>query len=302
MQTLAMKLTIVLLLFNFALLISSSSAFQSDELIVDDEQFDFGERPSHDVVSSSSPSISSSHSPPNSIRKTSAEPDSDSRVQFALEHAFGDSEDFSVAGTFTARLKSHGGKRTLTKIRFSRNDLSTIEKEKFKKLLEDDDFYRIRVPSNVLNPPGKAYVISSVKARCLPNDGLDEHFIIHMEGVHILAVNYGSQRACQHNRPLKIPSKWTFNSHTVLKYSEYAPRTPIFSEHIVGGDMGEEEGVKPLERSFLAKYWMYFMPLLVVIMNVFNQSVNMVEEQAAEPLQPHVRAIHHGQTASVRRR
>lgn len=32
------------------------------------------------------------------------------------------------------------------------------------KLLEDDEFYRIRIPSNVLNPPGKDYVISSVKA------------------------------------------------------------------------------------------------------------------------------------------
>lgn len=32
------------------------------------------------------------------------------------------------------------------------------------KLLEDDDFYRIRIPSSVLNPPGKDYVISSVKA------------------------------------------------------------------------------------------------------------------------------------------
>ncbi|CAH1436761.1 unnamed protein product [Lactuca virosa] len=298
-----MKLTGALLLLSFALLVSSSSAFQSDELIVDDEQFDSNERPSHEFVSSSSPSISSgSHSPPKPIRKTSAEPDSDFRVQFALEHAFGDSEDFSVAGTFTARLKSHGGKRTLTKIRFSRNDLSTIEKEKFKKLLEDDAFYRIRVPSNVLNAPGKAYVISSVKARCLPNDGLDEHFIIHMEGVHILAVNYGSLRACQYNRQLRIPSKWIFNSHTVLKYSEYAPRTPIFSEHIIGGDMGEDEGVKPIERSFLAKYWMYLMPLVVIVMNAINQSGNMVEEQVDMPPQQAVRAIHHGQSAAVRRR
>ncbi|KAI3518883.1 hypothetical protein L1887_07743 [Cichorium endivia] len=293
-----MKHTGAMLLFSFALLLSSSSAFQSDELIVDDEQFDSGE-----VVSSLSPSISSgSRSPPKPVRKTSAEPDSDSRVQFALEHAFGDSDDFSVAGTFTARIKSHGGKRTLTKIRFSRNDLSTLEKEKFKKLLEDDEFYRIRVPSNVLNAPGKDYVISSVKARCLPNDGLDEHFIIHMEGVHILAVNYGSLRACQYNRPLRLPSKWTFNSHTVLKYSEYAPRTPIFSEHIIAGDMGDDEGVKPLERSFFAKYWMYLMPIVVIVFNAFTQSANMVDEQVAAPPQQAVRAVPHGQNGAVRRR
>lgn len=87
----------------------------------------------------------------------------------------------------------------LTKLRFSRNDLTATEKEKFKvilhqhtlsefwfypfclnftcfdsillfnhmflqQLLESDDFYRIRLPSNVLHPSGKEYVISSVKA------------------------------------------------------------------------------------------------------------------------------------------
>ncbi|CAI9271825.1 unnamed protein product [Lactuca saligna] len=240
-----MKLTGALLLLSFALLVSSSSAFQSDELIVDDEQFDSNERPSHEFVSSSSPSISSgSHSPLKPIRKTSAEPDSDSRVQFALEHAFGDSEDFSVAGTFTARLKSHGGK----------------------KLLEDDDFYRIRVPSNVLNSPGKAYVISSVKAVSLKLD-----------------IRGASQMMAWMNT-----SSYTW--------------TPIFSEHIIGGDMGEDEGVKPIERSFLAKYWMYLMPLVVIVMNAINQSANMVEEQVDMPPQQAVRAIHHGQSAAVRRR
>ncbi|KAI3681929.1 hypothetical protein L2E82_50238 [Cichorium intybus] len=47
-------------------------------------------------------------------------------------------------------------------------------------LLESDDFYKIRLPSDVLNPTEKEYVISSVKARCLSKDGLDEHIIINM--------------------------------------------------------------------------------------------------------------------------
>lgn len=32
------------------------------------------------------------------------------------------------------------------------------------KLLKGDDFYKIRVPSNVLNLSGREYVVSSVKA------------------------------------------------------------------------------------------------------------------------------------------
>lgn len=35
-------------------------------------------------------------------------------------------------------------------------------------LLKDDDFYKIRVPSNVVSPPGRDYIISSVKAVSLP--------------------------------------------------------------------------------------------------------------------------------------
>jgi hypothetical protein len=251
-----------------------SLAFQSDELLVDDEEFGLEGGKSPDLELTSPPP------PIQPARRRSGDSDSDTKLQFSLDHAFGDS-DFSPAGTFTARLKTwpHGG-QTLTKIRFSRNDFSGSDKETFKGLLEDDDFYRIRLPSNVLNPPGRDYIISSVKARCLPRSSLDEHFVIHMDGVNVLAVNYGSPGACQYPRRFKLPTKWSFNSHTVLKNTEQAPRTPAFSEDIGGGEIGEEEGLKPLERSFWAKYWMYLIPLGLIVMNAVTQAMNMPEEQA----------------------
>ncbi|KEH35843.1 putative ER membrane protein complex subunit 10 [Medicago truncatula] len=82
------------------------------------------------------------------------------------------------------------------------------DKNKFQELLKGNAFYRIRVPSNVLNPTGKQYIVSSVKAQCLPGHGLEEHFVIHMEGVNILAVNYGAPHgACPNPRQLKLPAK-----------------------------------------------------------------------------------------------
>ncbi|KVI07482.1 hypothetical protein Ccrd_014176 [Cynara cardunculus var. scolymus] len=287
-------MTLTRSLMLLLLLVSSNSAFQSDELLVDDEEFGLegGRSPNIDLTLSSSPPIPSRvHSPPKSTRKRSVDSESDSRVQFVLEHALGVSSEFSAAGTFTARLKaSANGGQILTKLRFSRNDLTATEKEKFKKLLEDDDFYRIRLPSDVLNASGRDYVISSVKA----------------EGVNILAVSYGSHGACQHPRQLRLPSKWSFNSHTLLKYSEQAPRTPTFSEDIGGVEIGDEEGVKPLERSFWAKYWMYLIPLGLIVMNAVTQAMNMPEEQAsgaagAQPQQA-VAAGPRGQSAAVRRR
>ncbi|KAL8532935.1 hypothetical protein ACS0TY_009265 [Phlomoides rotata] len=192
-------------LINLSLLLATTSfAFKSDELLVDDEEFGLEGGRSPDP-----PIVTRPVSPHPSTRKRSVDSgsDPDSKIQFPLEHAFGDSE-FSPAGTFSARLKtsSHGG-QTLTKLRFSRDAFSGTEKENFKRLLEGDDFYRIRLPSNVLSPPGREHVISVVKARCLsPRDALDEHFVIHMEGVNILAVNYGSPGSCQYPRQLKLVS------------------------------------------------------------------------------------------------
>ncbi|KAL1194925.1 hypothetical protein V5N11_020049 [Cardamine amara subsp. amara] len=276
------KLTLLLFLFT-CFIFSSSFAFQSDELLVDDDEFGLegGAKPhSTELYTSSSSSSPQQQQQTPTIRKRYSDPtDLDSKVQFTLQHAFGDS-DFSPAGTFSARLKSwsHGGK-TLTKLRFSRNDFSAEEKDAFKNLLKGDEFYRIRLPSNVISPPGKEFVIASVRARCLPRDGLDEHFIIHMEGANILAVSYGSPGACQYPRQFKLPAKWSFNSHTILKSSEQAPRTPIFTEEkIIGGENVEGEVEPPPERSFWAKYWMYLIPLGLVVMNAVTQVSNMAEE------------------------
>ncbi|CAL5364795.1 unnamed protein product [Camellia sinensis] len=312
------QLWLVVLVCLGVLVSSSLGAVQSDELLVDDEEYGLegGRSPSDLLTTSTSPSPFAV--PMSSRRRRSSDLDSDSKVQFPLEHAFGDSH-FSLAGTFTARLKtSSHGSQTLTKLRFSREAFTETDKEKFKKLLEGDDFYRIRVPSNVLSPPGREYIISSVK-----------HFVIHMDGVNILTINYGSPGACPYPRQLKLvtsairtpatekkltiydkpefPSKWSFKSHTVLKYSEQAPRTPAFAEEILGGENGEGEGLKPPERSFLTKYWMYLVPLGLIVMNAITQAANMPEEQASGQSASQTRPaapppIQHGQSAALRGR
>ncbi|XP_028790287.1 ER membrane protein complex subunit 10 [Neltuma alba] len=260
----------LILAFTGCLLLASSLAFESDELLIDDEEFGL------------EGGLGRPQSPPptatTTSRKRFSESGSDSKIQFNLEHAFGDSQ-FSGAGDFSARLKiwNHGG-QTLTKLRFSRNSFNKIEQKNFEKLLQEDDFYQIRLPSNVLSPPGRDYIISSVKARCLTGEGLEENFVIHMEGLSIVAVNYGAPGECPYPRQLRLPARWSFRSHTVLRNSEQAPRAPVFSEDVVGED-GEGEVAKPPERSFWAKYWMYLIPLGLIVMNAITQAMNMPEEQ-----------------------
>ncbi|CAA7041802.1 unnamed protein product [Microthlaspi erraticum] len=276
------KLTLVI--FLSFLLFSSSLAFQSDELLIDDEEFGLeGANPRSPETEFAD--STASFSPPKqtpTTRKRYSDPDLDSKVQFTLEHAFGDS-GFSSAGIFSARLKtwSHGG-QTLTKLRFLRNEFSDEEKDAFKNLLKEDDLYRIRLPSNVVSPPGREYVTASVRARCLPRDGLDEHIAIHMDGANILAVSYGSPGSCPYPRQLNLPGKWSFNSHTILKSSEQAPRTPIFAEEILGSsENAEGEVVPPVEKTLWAKYWMYLIPLGLILMNAATQASNGADEQPA---------------------
>ncbi|KAL6660612.1 hypothetical protein ACP70R_001647 [Stipagrostis hirtigluma subsp. patula] len=248
--------------------LSLAAAFQSDELLLNDDDGFEGicARPA-----------SRSPSPP-------AESDA---VQSTLEHDLGAGKGFVPAGTFSARIKSSAhGAQTLTKLRFTRSELAEDDKDAFKKLLQEDGFYTVRLPSSVLDPTRKDYVVSSIKARCIPRDSLDEHIVIHMDGVSILAINYGSVGGCQYPRPLKLPSKWTFSSYTILKTAEQAPRTPSFADQLIEAENGLGEVMKPPEKSFWAKYWMYIIPLGLIVMNAVTAAANIPEEQAAGQGQP----------------
>ncbi|TVU25907.1 hypothetical protein EJB05_28427 [Eragrostis curvula] len=221
----------LLLLALLAAVLSFSVAFdfKSDELVLnDDDEFEgVGARP----ASPSPPAAPAVSSRRRSADASSSGPGESNAVQFTLEHDLGDGKGFAPAGSFSARLKSSAhGSQTLTKLRFTRNELTGDDKDTFKKLLQEDGFYTIRLPSNVLDPKRKDYVVSSIKARCIPRDSLDEHIVIHM------------------------PSKWTFNSYTVLKTAEQAPRTPSFADQLIEADNGLGEVMKPPEKSFWAKY------------------------------------------------
>ncbi|XP_021890900.1 ER membrane protein complex subunit 10-like [Carica papaya] len=103
------------------------------------------------------------------------------------------------------------------------------------------------------------------------------------------------------------PAKWSFNSHTVLKNSEQAPRTPVFAEEILGEEGVEGEVAKPPEKSFWAKYWMYLIPLGFIVMNAMTQAMNMPEDQAGggqstSQVQQSAGAVQRGPSSAVRRR
>lgn len=108
-------LTAIILCVCFAAaFLPRSAAFQSDELLVDDEEFEGVKPPEPEYAAS----VRSSH--PTTRRKADRDAGAaDSKVQFTLEHALGSDGGFSPAGIFTARLKtsSHGGQVGFPSIR-----------------------------------------------------------------------------------------------------------------------------------------------------------------------------------------
>lgn len=290
----------VVLLLVFAW--QGASAFQSDELSEDDDEWGIvgGNSPPKvpeatkvgSVKSSSSISSSSSGGVVGGGSTGTGErlgrgstPSTDRKVQFTLEHSFGGSE-FSPAGVFTARLRdSVKSGQTLSKFRLTREAFSNEDEKKFQELLDNDGFYSIRVPSNVLSP-GKSFALSSVKARCLAESDFHERFDFQMDQGHIIGVTYGGSISCSYPRASRSPSRWKFDSLIIVKTAEQASRSLIAPEivEVAGdGDLLSEDGalVKKLpEKSFWAKYWMYIVPAGLILVNAITQMANLPEEGA----------------------
>lgn len=264
-------------------------AFQSDELQEEDEEWGIvgalnNQKINVEQVTARSPRHSDASLPTTSP---------DSKVVFPLDHSFGDSADFVPAGTFSARLRTlHHGGQTLTKLRLSRSSFTSQEQEAFKALVNEDGFYRIRVPANVLGS-GQEMILSSVKARCLAADNLREHFDFYLDRGNIIAVGYGA-RDCSYPRDFKYPMHWTFDSYIVLKSGEQSARSAVV-ENDVEVELGEDgQPIKPVEKSFWAKYWIYIVPLGLIFMNQIVQVANMADEPTGQSGASQQRAVSAG--------
>ncbi|KAL2645410.1 hypothetical protein R1flu_012997 [Riccia fluitans] len=260
------------------------SGFQSDELPEEEDEWGLvGGVRGGGGASTGAPVPPSGlpvrNTPPSSRAPSAA----DKKIQFALEHSFGGSE-FKPAGVFTARVReSLKGAQTLLKFRLSRNAFSDEEKSAFQTLLDNDDFYSIRVLADVMNP-GDEYILSSVKARCLALSNFQERFDFHVDQAHVIGVTHSSTLSCPYPRPRRTPSQWSFDSLIVLKSSEQALRslTNVDAFEATGDEVAEDGTLvkKIPEKSFWAKYWMYIIPIGLIVLNAVSQVANMPEEGA----------------------
>jgi hypothetical protein len=170
----------------------------------------------------------------------------------------------------------------LSKLRLTRNPFSEFQENIFKELVQQDGFYKVRIPANVIDP-GKTYVMASIKARCLAAASLKERFDLNLDQGNVIGITYSSGADCTYPRPQVFPSDWTFNSWIVSKSSEQAMRvTPMFEDTPLENLVTGEDGLptKVVEKNFWQKYWMYIIPFGLILVNAITSIANMPEEPA----------------------
>ncbi|CAH1787934.1 unnamed protein product, partial [Owenia fusiformis] len=189
------------------------------------------------------------------------------RSSFPVEHAFGSDAEFTERGTITIQsMKANVA--TFNQLA----PLTKDEKAKLKALVKSDGNYRIRIPVKTSNS-NVQYVSSFMKACSMYESKLSDQIIISVGSsggiVGISMVTYLS-----HCAGITVPesSLKNFNTTVDIRTSLAGPM-PDTQSYIQ--KMEQEKAAKEKEgpadnRSFIAKYWMYIVPVFIFMMVASN--------------------------------
>lgn len=209
-------------------------------------------------------------------------------VSFTLEHALND-DTFTPCGTFTAKTTHNQYMQAvrLTELHLKRDPVSAENEKQLVKLLEYDRHYRVRVPSNVFGAHKGRYVMASLPLKCLVNADLNENYVLHLDELgNIVAMDYTTPSGECIMEEVAPPEEWKFNPLAFVRLPKDAPRlNPDFSSQGPGpkqtGNQGEdlaagavntyeaseEDAKKKKPESFFKRYWMYLVPLGLIVVN-----------------------------------
>lgn len=221
------------------------------------------------------------------VSKTAQE-EKQTPVSFTLEHALND-DTFTPCGIFTAKATHSPNVQAvrLTELRLKRDPTSADSEKKLVKLLEYDRHYRVRVPNNVFGSEKGRYVMASLPLKCLVNADLNENYVLHLDDLgNIVAMDYTTPSGECIMEEVAPPEEWKFNPLAFVRLPKDAPRlNPDFSaqgpgpkqtgaegEDLAAGAVNtfegsEEDAKKKPPQSFFKRYWMYLVPLGLIVMN-----------------------------------
>jgi len=187
-------------------------------------------------------------------------------------HAFGTEDEFTLRSNILFKTS-----KVTTAVLNKETRLSPTEVEKLKKLVDEDGFYFIRTPTKLktnlhdeTNTPGERFVSTFVPACYLYGSSLNELIKVavdHMGNVIGLSI-VSPRHDCAVAQLKDIDDDVTFNSTVLINHQVpgAVPDTQSFIKKIENDKKEQAEGKGKDNRSFFAKYWMYIVPVVLVLM------------------------------------
>jgi len=178
-------------------------------------------------------------------------------VVLKMEHSFDGGKSYANRGSVTIHSLRSGA------VSIQQDDLTEAEKDKLEKLCDQDGLYLVRAVSN----SGEAVTSyrSAHHACNLIDTGLSDLFTIQLDWRHKLVSIHLSTPNLQNNIPLTGVSGFKSKVYVQHMESGPSPDTASFIQRIEEDKLAKQRGDTKDNRSFFAKYWMYIIPFVLVL-------------------------------------
>jgi len=189
----------------------------------------------------------------------------DMSQSLVLEHSFGVEDDFTSRGSIVFK-NSRAGYASFSSV----TELSDDEVSKLAKLVEENGLYFIRSPTRIGGKVNETdYVQTFVKACYLHGSGLQEAITVSIDySGNVIGLNIVSPRSqcvVDGGNYRNVPT--SFNSSVIVQH-QVAGAVPDVQPFIDSETKRRSKDNKSEKdnRSFLAKYWMYILPVFLILM------------------------------------
>jgi hypothetical protein len=173
-----------------------------------------------------------------------------------LEHSFDNGRTYTSRGSITI-LSFRSGAASIES-----NDLSQKDKDALQSLCDEDGLYLVRA---IMTGEAVSSYRTAAHACNLIDTGLSDIFSVQLDWRHKVVALYLSTPTKLNKVPLTTLTG--FNSKAYVQHMESgpAPDTSTFIQKIETEKLAQQRGETKDNRSFLAKYWMYIVPVVLVL-------------------------------------
>ncbi len=157
-------------------------------------------------------------------------------------------------------------------------EISTEEKSKLRRLVEEDGVYRVRIATrSPQDPSANAHYVSAfVKACSLYESRLMDTLTLHMDSHgFLIGLSVNTQTPYCVSQTVNsdtIPDQFTSSVELINTVQGPSPETQSYVEKMEKDKADKAKGQQQDNRSFFAKYWMYIVPVVLILM--FANSVD----------------------------